>query len=145
MTDKTTAKQDVGEESASKTLAEKIRGVLEDKKGSDIAIVDVRESSSVTDYYVVVSGLNPPHIKAMFNEVQVQLKDDDIMFHRKAGDPESGWLVIDYFDVVVHILQSDIRERYALEELWEKISRGELDGLVPTDTAADRDQPAPEE
>ena len=107
------------------TVAKRVRAAVEDKKGLDALILDVRGKSSVTDYFVIVSAMNQPHLKAMFNEVQVQLKKEGLMCHRRAGEPASGWLVLDYFDVVAHILLEDKRKYYALEEVWQEAERVE--------------------
>ena len=100
-------------------LAEKAREVLESKKGHDIVILDVRGTSTLTDFFVIASGSNPPHIKAMFNEVEHMFKKDGLMCHRKVGNHDSGWMVLDYIDVVIHIMIDETREYYAIEELWE--------------------------
>ena len=97
--------------------------MLEEKHGQDILIVDVRERSGVTDFFVLASGTSPPHVKALFNEVQHVLKGQHVRSFRKAGQAESGWVVLDYVDVVVHIFSVDVREYYALEELWADCER----------------------
>ena len=92
--------------------------MLLDKKGQDIKLLDVRELSSVTDYYLIVSGSSTPHLKALFGEVVSVLKHEGMPCYRKAGDPESGWMAIDYIDVMIHIFSKQAREYYAIEELW---------------------------
>ena len=91
--------------------------------------MDVRHLSSVTDYYLIVSATSQPHLKALAGEVQHALKKDGVYCYRRGGDPEGGWIVVDYIDVVVHILLTEIREYYALEELWAsapRVSRASL-------------------
>lgn len=100
------------------TLAKKAVQALEDKKGEDIRLVDVRTISGVTDYYLIASGASAPHLKAMFNDVLRTLKEAGVPYFRKAGDPQSGWLVIDYLDVVIHIFSVEARAYYAIESLW---------------------------
>lgn len=73
----------------------------------------------MTDYYIVVTGGSPPHLKALFDEVQQVLKHEDgIHCYRRSGNAESGWLVLDYVDVVIHIFSRENREYYAIEDLW---------------------------
>ncbi len=67
---------------------------------------------------VIVSGLSSPHLKALYNDLQVELKKLGSTCYRRAGDPEGGWMVLDYVDVVIHIFLPESREFYALEELW---------------------------
>ncbi len=84
-------------------------------------MIDVKDRSTVTDYYVIVSGLATPHLKALFEEVEITLKKkDNILCHRKSGDHESGWMVMDYFDVVVHVMSPEAREYYAIEKMWDQ-------------------------
>jgi len=104
----------------SEDIAKKACWILDDKKGSDIVIFDVQKVSGVTDYFVVVSGTSPPHLKALFNELQHSLKQEGVPCFRRAGDPESGWLVLDYIDVVIHVFSPEARQYYAIEELWEE-------------------------
>ncbi|MBA4386838.1 MAG: ribosome silencing factor [Verrucomicrobia bacterium] len=93
---------------------------LDDKKASDIVAFDVRKISEVTDFHVVATGLSTPHLKALASEVQHALKEKGVPSHRRAGDPESGWVVLDYVDVVIHVFMPDVRQYYALEDLWGK-------------------------
>lgn len=102
-----------------------MRGILRDKKGEQILLLDVRGFSGVTDIYILVSGNSPPHMKAMFEEVQHRLKQDGVYCYRRMGNAESGWMVLDYVDVVMHIFSSGVRRRYALEELWSAARRVE--------------------
>ena len=100
------------------TLAAKARDVLRGKKGEDIALLDVRGMSGVTDYYLIVSGGSPPHLKALFREVMHELKQAGVPCYRKSGNPETGWMVLDYVDVIIHIFSPQARSYYAVEELW---------------------------
>ena len=72
----------------------------------------------MTDYHLLVTGTSPPHIKALSEEVDRVLKDQGTRCFRKSGTPESGWVVADYFDVVLHIFSPEQRAYYALETLW---------------------------
>jgi ribosome-associated protein len=101
-------------------LAKLAREILADKKGEDPRLLDVRKLSGITDYYLIVSGGSPAHLKALFNEVLKRLKDRGVRSFRKSGDPESGWMVIDYVDVIIHILMPESRSYYAIESLWER-------------------------
>lgn len=94
------------------------------KKGQDIVILDVREISMVTDFYVLCSGTSLPQLRAIRKEVADKLwLDHDVRANRLDGQPESGWVVVDFFDVVVHIFQQDKRETFALEDLWSDAPR----------------------
>lgn len=111
---------------ASSELAEILVKTLEAKKAQNIVTVDVREKSNVTDYYIVASGLSAPHLKAIQNDIQVTLKNEyGVVPHRRCGQPDGGWMVLDYFDVIIHVLLPETREFYALEELWAQASEEE--------------------
>ena len=104
-------------------IAKIAREALDERHGEEIALLDVREHTSIMDYVVIVSGSSPPHLKALFGEVQHQLKRSGIAVYRRAGTPECGWMVLDYIDTVIHIFSPDARRYYALEELWAKAPR----------------------
>jgi ribosome-associated protein len=105
------------------SLAEKARAALDAKKGQNMVLLDVRESSGITDYCLIVSGSSAPHLKALANGVQRALKEDGVSSYRKAGAPQSGWMVLDYLDLIIHIFSREAREYYALEDLWASAPR----------------------
>lgn len=72
----------------------------------------------MTDYTLIVTGNSEPHLRAIFEDVQVKLKKEGLHAYRKSHDLGSGWLVLDYVDVVIHIFSQEIRDYYALESLW---------------------------
>ncbi len=78
----------------------------------------MRGLSGVTDYYLVVTGRNAPHLKAMADELERALSRGGARCFRRAGAPESGWVVADYLDAVIHLFSADARSYYALEKLW---------------------------
>lgn len=96
------------------------------KKGVDIAAYDVQAASSITSYYLVVSGLNTTHLKALFNETRLALKARNIACWRQSGDKESGWIVADYVDFIIHFFTRDLRAYYKIDELWQNEPRVEL-------------------
>ena len=98
-----------------------IRAILDSKKGENIVALNVSKLSSVTDYMILCTGHNPPHLRALADEVtkQLRLETPPIAAHRRAGSVESVWIVLDYLDFVVHIFTPTTREYYALERLWK--------------------------
>ena len=78
----------------------------------------------MADFILIVSAPSAPHLKALSNEVQVSLKKKaGVHCYRRAGTPESGWLVLDYVDVIIHILSPKARGYYEIESLWEQAPR----------------------
>jgi ribosome-associated protein len=103
----------------SKKLALLCRKLAENKKADNTVILDVRKLSSVTDYFVIVSGNSEPHLRAIVNEIADKLRDEYGLRPRAVdGDVRTAWQVMDYFDVIVQVMRSDAREKYDLESLW---------------------------
>ena len=103
----------------SKKLALLCRKLAENKKAENAVILDVRKVSSVTDYFVILSGTSEPHVRAIVNEVTDKLRGDYQLRPRAVdGDIRAAWQVLDYFDVIVHVMHTEVRQRYDLEGLW---------------------------
>jgi ribosome-associated protein len=103
----------------SRKLALLCRSLADDKKAEDIVILDVRELSSVTDYFVIASGTSEPHLRAIVEEIRDRLREEEQIRPKAVdGTLQTAWVVLDYFDVIVHVMRKDVRERYDLESLW---------------------------
>jgi len=108
----------------SKKLALLCREFADNKKADDIVILDVRDLSSVTDYFVIASGTSEPHLRAIVEEITSKLRDEHgIRPVRTDGSTQGAWVALDFFDVIVHIMRTDTRERYDLEGLWGDAKR----------------------
>lgn len=104
------------------TLDEQVKLVvqaLEDKKAVDVKTYDVRGVSGLCDAFVVATGTAAPHLKGLVAGVQQAMRTAGESSFRLSGDPESGWIVVDYVDVVVHVFSPEARAYYALERLWD--------------------------
>ncbi len=102
---------------------------LEEKKAGDLRVIDVTDLSSITNYLVIGTATSEPHVRALRVELEKAL--DSVKTHIVGVDTtgESGWAVMDAFDVMVHIFTPETRARYRLEHLWRdgtEISRDEL-------------------
>ena len=93
--------------------------VLEDKKGNDIRIFDVREQSSITDYIILVSAISEPHAKALKINLDKMIQERGIAVIGNENESSSGWMVLDAFNFMVHIQTAEMRSFYELEELWK--------------------------
>ena len=103
----------------SKKLALLCREFADNKKAENIVALDVRKLSSVTDYFVIASGTSQPHLRAIVEEISSKLRDEhDLRPSRAEGLTGGSWVVLDYFDVIVHVMHADTRQRYDLEGLW---------------------------
>lgn len=104
-------------------LLEAILKAMDEKKARDVVVFDMRGHSDLTDFCVLATGSSGPHLKALANELRVGLKGFGSAGMRRSGTPESGWIVVDAADVVAHLMTSEMRSYYALDELWAKVAR----------------------
>lgn len=95
------------------------RTLADNKKAEDLVVLDVNKISSITDYFVIASGTSEPHLRAIAEEITETLKTEHGVSPRaQDGTLQTGWLVIDFFDVIVHVMRKEVRDRYDLESLW---------------------------
>ena len=92
--------------------------VLDDKKAGDVRVLDVSEQSSITDFLVLATATSEPHLRALRVELEKALDQKRVHLVGMETAQESGWMVIDAFDVMVHLFLAPERERYGLERLW---------------------------
>jgi ribosome silencing factor RsfS/YbeB/iojap len=108
----------------SRKLARLCREFADNKKAENIVILDVCKLSSVTDFFVIASGTSEPHLRAIVDEVTDRLRDEHGVRPRAVdGTVRGAWVVLDFFDVIVHIMRPEARERYDLESLWGDAAR----------------------
>ena len=91
-----------------------------DKKASDIVILDIRELSDVTDYFVVLTGSSQRQIGSLVQDIEQELKEVGVTLHHREGTAGSSWRLLDYGDLVVHIFESSDRNFYDIEGMWSK-------------------------
>lgn len=101
-------------------VARKAVEAASDKQASDILLLDARGVCSFADYFVICSGDSDRQIEAIRDEVGHMLKRDGILPRHYEGTVDSGWLLIDFGDVIVHIFAPFEREYYQLDELWSQ-------------------------
>jgi ribosome-associated protein len=100
-------------------LALQCRELAENKKAENIIVLDVREVSTITDYFVIATGTSEPHLRAIVDEVRDKLQEQHGLRPRATdGTFATSWVVLDYFDVIIHIMRADVRQLYDLEGLW---------------------------
>ena len=90
----------------------------DDKRGSNVLILDLRGLSSVTDYFVIVDAQTEVQVRAVTDGVAEALAEHGVSPLRKEGWADARWVLLDYGDVVVHIFRTEEREYYDLERLW---------------------------
>jgi ribosome-associated protein len=99
------------------------------KKALDLTVLDVQGLSTVTDYFLVCSGRSAPHVKTSADAIRDELKEDGVRPLHAEGQAESGWVLLDYGDVLMHVFLEDTRAYYALERLWGDAPSISVDGM----------------
>lgn len=105
---------------------------LDDKKAEDIRVLDVRHQSSITDYLVIGTATSEPHLRALRIELEKTFDAAGVRIAGIESETESGWTIIDAFDVMVHLLMREVRQRYALENLWKDAADISFSKLLST-------------
>ena len=106
----------------SEALAKKIMTILEEKKATDILALDISEISTLADYFVLASAENVRQLDALEDAVE----EDVRLEVNKEGESSSGWILMDYRDIVVHLFTKEQRVFYDLEKIWSDAKRMEM-------------------
>jgi len=101
-------------------LAHTIVNALEEKKGENIILLDIKEITSFTDYFIICTATSNRMLNALADGVMEKTRIDHNRKGRIEGTPDSGWIIVDYGDIVVHIFDTELRQYYRLEELWDE-------------------------
>jgi ribosome-associated protein len=104
----------------STTLARRAVELAEDKQASDIVMLDLRKLNTIADYFVICSGESDRQLKAILEAIDEGMSRELGRDARSEGTPDTGWVLLDYGDVVVHIFSLALRDYYRLEYLWSK-------------------------
>ncbi len=111
---------------ASEELMRMIVHVLEQHKGEDITVLDLRELTYVTDFFVICSGRSEVHVDALAEELEFELKKNGIFAWGVEGKRGGRWILLDYGSVVVHIFTPEGRMFFDLERIWNQAKRVEI-------------------
>lgn len=103
--------------------------ILDDKKAEDIKAIEIRELTIVADCFIIASGTSSTHVKALAGEVEDSMEKLGVKPNHIEGRA-TGWIVIDYDTVIVHIFQRDSREYYNLERLWQDADYLDVDKIL---------------
>ena len=99
-------------------LVKKVASALEDKKAEDITVIDIREISSIADYFVIANGNNPNQLTAMQDAVDEVKYTNGVHSKQVEGNNNSTWILMDYKDIIVHLFSKEDRLFYDLERIW---------------------------
>ncbi|MFT3782927.1 MAG: ribosome silencing factor [Nibricoccus sp.] len=112
------------------TLLTDICRVLDDKKAEEVKVLRVSAQSSITDYLVLANGTSEPHLRALRVELEKVIDRSGTRIVGMDTEQGSGWLVIDAFDIMVHVFTPENRRKYALEALWKDAEDLPLQGVL---------------
>jgi ribosome-associated protein len=104
-------------------LARAAVDIASDKKASDVILLDIRDLTTIADYFVICSGSNIRQIQAIADAIDDQLGEQGAELLHREGVAEAGWILLDFGDVIVHIFGPKEREYYRLESLWSEAKR----------------------
>lgn len=96
-----------------------ITKALDDKKASNIEVLDVAEQTSLAEYFIVASCQSTVQVRACIDEVEEKMEEAGFVVNHKEGYRGGSWILMDYGDIIVHVMQQEIREFYAIERLWD--------------------------
>jgi len=104
----------------SEQIKDQVVEALENVKGQDIKVIDIAEISSFADFMVVASGTSDTHVKALAREASDELRRQGVKPLNEDGADVGEWVLVDFGDVVLHVMRPEVREYYALEKLWDE-------------------------
>ena len=101
-------------------LANFITEIIVDRQGEDVLLLDIKEIATFADYFVICSGTSRRQLDALQGAIREALKqvDERILAKNVEGEPDSGWILMDYNGVIVHLFDPEMRDYYRLEDLW---------------------------
>ncbi len=101
-----------------KEIALKAAAILQNKKAMDVMVVDIKEKSSFADYLIIASGGSERQVGTLAEEVDDQFAKEGILSKSVEGKKTSGWILMDFGDIIVNIFTTEQRGRYNIEKLW---------------------------
>lgn len=104
-----------------------IEKALDDKKASNIEVLDVSKQTSLGDYFIVASCQSTVQVRACADEVEEKMEEAGFTVNHKEGYRGGSWILMDYGDVVVHVMQQEMREFYSIERLWDDVGGDDTD------------------
>jgi ribosome-associated protein len=119
----------------SEEKAELIVRTADDRQARDMALLDLRGQTLMTDYFFICSGNSSTHIRTIVDKIMEAMKHAGMGGIRVEGYDAAQWVLMDYGDVVVHVMTPEQREYYSLEEFWGDASRVPLESMLPEQAA----------
>ena len=109
-------------EQTAKAILEIVKKSLDDGKAEDIQVIDLEGKSSIANYMVVASGTSNRHVASLAENLQIKLKENGFVSVSE-GEEKADWILIDAYDVIVHIFKPEVRSFYSLEKMWSMVGK----------------------
>ncbi len=110
-----------------KETAVRIALILDEKKAEDIDVIDIAEKSGFADYLIISTARNVRQLGSLAGELEDKLAEEGVLVHHVEGKNGSGWILMDYGDIIVNILTAEQREHYQIERVWNDCVRLDID------------------
>lgn len=124
---------------APEALARRLAELADSKQAEEVVVLDMRALVSYTDFLAICTARNERQARAIVEEVRLRMKEESSLLPGGVdGAGDTGWIVLDYLDCVLHVFTAEERERYALEDLWREAPRLELGLDAPEASSAAR-------
>ena len=111
-------------------LQQRVHKLLDDAKAQNIVVLDVRKLSSIADYMVIATGTSTRHVSAVADNLIDALKKEGVRAWGIEGQDTGEWVLVDFGDVIVHIMQAETRDFYQLEKLWSGTEATDIESSV---------------
>src|SRR5436189_6229464 len=108
---------------------ERAIAAAEDKKALDLVVLDLRKAAGFTDFFLIASGSNPRQVRAIADAVMEALAEQGVKPAHVEGYDRSEWVLLDYFDFIVHVFAPETRTFYGLERLWGSAERVDVSAV----------------
>ena len=92
--------------------------VASDKQAYDVVMLDIREVSDFTDFFVILTGNSSRHLSSLTGDIETALENRGAILHHREGSSDSGWVLMDFGDVIVHLFRDQERDYYTIEDAW---------------------------
>ncbi len=102
-------------------LVLKIEDILESKKAKNIKKIDIKNKTTIADYFIIASGTSTTHVKSLADNLEEELKKNNVYPKKIEGYNTGSWILLDYDNIIVHIFTENERINYSLEDLWDKM------------------------
>jgi len=113
----------------SKELVKEIHSVLDSKKAERITVLDIGKLTTLGDYFIIASGSSTTQVKALAGLIEDRLSSLGMEPKRVEGESSAMWILMDYYDVIVHIFYNETRDFYGLERLWADAVEVDIDEI----------------